>query len=365
MTWGVSMPTIRAGPPTSAKAAASRSSRPPPRWAKHLEPVGQPVAGLAVEHERPAGLHGRLERPGPACRRSAARASPAACDGRARRAKPSLDVARRRGPWRSRSASAVAARHRGSLDIWPEHTRSQAVEVPITERETATRRAVAPRSGARANSAHPEVEVLDRHEAELGGGEGRRGEHVADVAEPVLAGRDRRPARRRRPHGQSAAAISPTLRGRPLAMLNAPVARPRAVRAMTLARATSRTWTKSRSWRPSSKTRGGRPAASSLRKIDATPGVRRVARHPRPVDVVVAQRGHPHADLAGEGEAEMLLMDLGRRVDVARVEPRRLADRLRLERPAALGAERIEAPGREVGRGRAGGAEIGPCTGQR
>ena len=38
-----------------------------------------------------------------------------------------------------------------------------------------------------------------------------------------------------------------------------------------LRRATSVTWTKSRSWPPSSYTLGAAPAASWLRKIDATP----------------------------------------------------------------------------------------------
>ena len=67
----------------------------------------------------------------------------------------------------------------------------------------------------------------------------------------------------------SAAAISPTLRAVPLATLNAPGVW--ASSARRLAAATSRTWTKSRRWAPSSKTRGDRPAASEERKMLATP----------------------------------------------------------------------------------------------
>jgi hypothetical protein len=69
----------------------------------------------------------------------------------------------------------------------------------------------------------------------------------------------------------SAAASSPTVRGWPLATLKAPTTGSGAVRASRLALATSVTWTKSRRWRPSSSTRGGRPAARALRKIAATP----------------------------------------------------------------------------------------------
>ena len=62
-------------------------------------------------------------------------------------------------------------------------------------------------------------------------------------------------------------------------------------------------------------------------------GVRGVARHPRPVDVVVAQRGDRHPGLAREGEREMLLVELRRRVHVARVGRRVLADRLGRQTP--------------------------------
>ena len=59
--------------------------------------------------------------------------------------------------------------------------------------------------------------------------------------------------------------------GLPLATLQARNPSTGAVSASTLARATSGTWTKSRVWPPSSKTSGARPAASALRKIEATP----------------------------------------------------------------------------------------------
>ena len=68
-------------------------------------------------------------------------------------------------------------------------------------------------------------------------------------------------------------AISPTVRGVPLAMLYARdwPSGTGASRAAMQARATSRTWTKSRRWPPSSVTCGARPASTALRKIDATP----------------------------------------------------------------------------------------------
>ena len=182
----------------------------------------------------------------------------------------------------------------------------------------------------------------------LGGERGAR-EDVAHVAEPVLAGRHRAPALRRALAACSAAAISPTLRGVPLATLNAPGTASSAVSARTFARATSRTWTKSRSWPPSSKTRGARPAASALREDRRDAGVGRVARHPRPVDVVVAQRRHRHAGLAAEGRGEVLLVQLRRGVDVARVRRRVLGDAARRQRRAAARARRLEAAGVEVG----------------
>ena len=76
--------------------------------------------------------------------------------------------------------------------------------------------------------------------------------------------------------------MSSTVRGVPLATLNAPGTGASAVSASTLARATSRTWTKSRRMPPSSKTCGASPAASAERKMLATPayGVSRGIRGP-------------------------------------------------------------------------------------
>jgi hypothetical protein len=79
------------------------------------------------------------------------------------------------------------------------------------------------------------------------------------------------------------------------------------------------------------------------------PGVRRVARHPRAVHVVVAQRGHGHARLVAVRRAQVLLRQLRRRVDAARVERRVLGHRLRRERAPAARAGRLEAAGVEVG----------------
>ena len=105
--------------------------------------------------------------------------------------------------------------------------------------------------------------------------------------------------------------MSSTVRGVPLATLNAPWTGSGAVSASTLARATSRTCTKSRRWPPSSKTCGALPVGQRGAEDARHAGVGRVARHPRPVDVVVAQRGHRHAGLARERRAQVLLGDLG------------------------------------------------------
>jgi hypothetical protein len=78
----------------------------------------------------------------------------------------------------------------------------------------------------------------------------------------------------------SAPAMSSTVRGVPLATLNVPGTG--SVSASTLARATSRTRTKSRHWPPSSNTLGTPPAASAERKMLPTPayGVSRGIRGP-------------------------------------------------------------------------------------
>ena len=77
-------------------------------------------------------------------------------------------------------------------------------------------------------------------------------------------------------------------------------------------------------------------------------GVRRVARHPRTVNVVVAQGRDGRAGLARERRGQMLLRDLGGGVHVARVLRRVLRHRLRVERRAANRARRLEAAGVEI-----------------
>ena len=147
-----------------------------------------------------------------------------------------------------------------------------------------------------------------------------RGEHVAHVAAAPLPG-DLRLGGRRRTRGRAPAPCRARVRGVPLATLNAPVTGSSAVSASTFARATSRTWTKSRRMPPSSKTWA--PARGERGAEDARHArVGRVARHPRAVDVVVAQRGDGHAGLARERGAQVLLGDLRRRVDVARIQRR-------------------------------------------
>ena len=131
----------------------------------------------------------------------------------------------------------------------------------------------------------------------------------------------------------------------------------RGAREHVRARRRRATWTKSRSWPPSSKTRGARPVRQRVGEDRRDPRVRRVARHPRSVDVVVPQRGHDDGRvLACERRGQVLLRDLRRGVDVARVEPRRLGNGLGREARAALRARRLEPAGVEIGRRRAGPA---------
>ncbi len=79
-------------------------------------------------------------------------------------------------------------------------------------------------------------------------------------------------------------------------------------------------------------------------------GVRGVARHPRPVDVVVAQRPGSSAGLPRPRGDQVLLGGLGGGVGAARVERGVLADESGDQVAAAAGAARLEAPGVEVGR---------------
>ncbi|CAA9499460.1 MAG: hypothetical protein AVDCRST_MAG13-2133 [uncultured Solirubrobacteraceae bacterium] len=94
---------------------------------------------------------------------------------------------------------------------------------------------------------------------------------------------------------------------------------------------------------------GGAPARQGAGEDGRDARVGRVPRHPRAVDVVVAQGGDRHARLAGERRGEMLLLELRRGVDVAGIQGRVLRDGLGLERPAAPRAGRLEAPGLQVG----------------
>ncbi len=77
-------------------------------------------------------------------------------------------------------------------------------------------------------------------------------------------------------------------------------------------------------------------------------GVRRVAGHPRPVDVVIAQCGHRRPRLARERGTQVLLVQLRRRVDVAGIQRGVLSHRARGERRSAVRAGRLEAAGLQV-----------------
>ena len=144
--------------------------------------------------------------------------------------------------------------------------------------------------------------------------------------------------------------MSSTVWGSPLAMLSGPCHDES--RASTLARATSPTCTKSRSWPPSSKTRGGSPASSALRKMLATPAYGLLAGHPRPVHVVVAERADRRPGLPAEGRwpGARCAASWRRR----RCGDRRARPRARSPTPARAPhsrARRLEAAGVEVGAG--------------
>ena len=189
------------------------------------------------------------------------------------------------------------------------------------------------------------------------------GEDVAHVAEPVVAGRHRRGRPRPRSRHAARAAISPTLRGVPLATLNAPGhglagGEREDVRAGDVAHVDE--VAQLAAVLEDARRAAGRQRAGEDRR-DA--GVGRVARHPRPVDVVVAQRGDRHARLAAERRREVLLVQLRRGVDVARVRRRVLGDALRPQRRAAA-AGRAARSGRRRGR-RAGAGRAGPGRARR
>ena len=122
------------------------------------------------------------------------------------------------------------------------------------------------------------------------------------------------------------------------------------------------TWTKSRSWPPSSKTCGALAALERAAEDARDAGVRRVAGHPRSVDVVVAQRGDGDVRVfARVRVAEMLLVELRRGVDVAGVERRVLGNASGSSASPHVRARRFEAAEREVGVADRGPGRTRPC----
>ena len=132
---GVSMPTRNAGSPTSAKAAARRSSRPSPRWAITSKPSGSQAPGSPSRtHDAPARRASRRRRR--ACPRArprrAARPAPACTADRAGSSR-----ARRRAPWRcTAQALQRVIGHRAPRDM-SRTARTVPRTVPVTfERPT-------------------------------------------------------------------------------------------------------------------------------------------------------------------------------------------------------------------------------------
>ena len=83
-------------------------------------------------------------------------------------------------------------------------------------------------------------------------------------------------------------------------------------------------------------------------KDACNPGVRRVAWHSRAVHVVISKRNHRDVVFAPEKTAEVLLVQLARRVDVSRVERRLFEHSLGLNSATAPRACRIPLPRLEV-----------------
>ena len=161
----------------------------------------------------------------------------------------------------------------GSHPAWPRHLVYGGSAVALA--------AVALSAAGRARTRSTPSSKLDCGcEPEPLRGQGRRCEHVAYVAEPVIADRPRLGAPPRLPH--SAAAMSPTVRGVPLATLNAPaqtLPRERSdVGACHVAHVHEVASLARRPRRPA----GARPARSAWRKSAATPayGVSRGIRGP-------------------------------------------------------------------------------------
>ncbi len=95
---------------------------------------------------------------------------------------------------------------------------------------------------------------------------------------------------------------------------------------------------------------GGAPGLERGTEKRRHPGVGRVARHPRAVDVVVAQRHGLPAGRPGPRPGQVLLRELGGGVDVPRVHRRVLRHEIGGERVAAALAAGLEPARVQVGR---------------
>ena len=238
--------------------------------------------------------------------------------------------------------------------------RGRAAAAARGDRRGAARHGGQPRSGASANSAMPVGRsAIAGAEAEFGGGPRRGGDDVPHVAGPELAGDHRRRAvQRARP------APPPSRRpssGAPEATLYARQPGRRAGRGERgeVGRAATSRDVDEVAALAAVLEDPGRPAGLQRRAEDRRdPGVRGVARHPGPVDVVVAQGDHGAAGLRGPRPrpgAPGRAWSRRRRCAGRAARPRRPA-------PASSGAPqrgqaRLEPAGGQVGdsRGRPGG----------
>ncbi len=95
--------------------------------------------------------------------------------------------------------------------------------------------------------------------------------------------------------------------------------------------------------------RGGLTAGQRGAEEGGDTGVRGVAWHPRPVDVVVAQRDGPAAGRAGPRGGEMFLGEFGRGIHIAGVDGRVLADQARPQGCRADRTARLEPARVQIG----------------
>jgi hypothetical protein len=91
--------------------------------------------------------------------------------------------------------------------------------------------------------------------------------------------------------------------------------------------------------------RRGAPAGQGAAEDGRHPGIGGVAGHPRPVDVVVAQGGHRRPAGQGARGRQVLLVQLGGRIDAAWIQRGVFGDRHRLQVGAAAGTGRLEPAG--------------------